>query len=60
MKQKIIDFLQKIFTPRITYTYNNKRIDNDSKEARIMNRGFAKMDEAFKKMDDAFNIFYNL
>lgn len=56
---KIKRFLREIFAPKVTYWYQGKQVDANSKEAKRMKEGFEKIDEAFKKFDEAFNSFFH-
>ncbi len=49
--RKIIEVLNEIFAPRITYYYNGTKVDKLPKEAQ---EAFKRMDEFFKSFDELF------
>ncbi len=57
---KIIEFLNNVFAPKVTYWYNDKQVSGNSKSAELMKREFEKLDEVFNKINKAFDSLNDL
>lgn len=51
MIKRLTDFLNKIFAPRVTYFYNDKKVSSNHPEMKRAKEAFKRAEEAFKRFD---------